>query len=97
MDNSQILRCWDITRCQSRHTCPAGQYDEKPCWEVARERMEYQSTLGVCEDCFVYIALYDKTNSSLSEEEINHIWKQKGLCKAVSGCICSRSEGAEAA
>lgn len=89
MENPQTLKCWDITQCQSKDHCPARDYKEKPCWEIAAERMDYQSAFGVCEDCFVYIALYDKTNSSLSEDEINQIWEQKGLCNKVSTCVLS--------
>lgn len=97
MSKPQSFRCWDITQCRSKNSCPASQYKDKQCWEVARERMDYQSTLRVCEDCFVYIALYDNANSSLTEEEIDVILEQKGLCNTASECVFSPSEGVEAA
>ncbi|MFO7760233.1 MAG: hypothetical protein R6V20_01285 [Desulfobia sp.] len=58
--------------------------------------MNYQSTLNVCEDCFVYIALSGKNNSSLTEDEINHIWEQKRLRNMPSEYLSPYSEGMEA-
>jgi len=81
-----LWECWNITDCQRQEDCPVREYEGTPCWEVARERGEYQDILQVCVDCLVFITLHGGSDTRLSDDEIAKIWKKKGVCELIPKC-----------
>jgi hypothetical protein len=94
MSNQAEIECWNITDCERADGCAVKEYDGMACWEVARIREDYQNILKVCEDCLVYITVSANKNTSLSEDEINNIWKQKGKCVLIPKCEKCEEEAA---
>lgn len=85
MTEKQDWHCSKITNCGKKEQCPAGQVEDKACWEIASELGDYRSIMNVCQDCLVYLT--HQEDSILSEEEINHIMEKKGVCVLVEKCL----------
>lgn len=92
MSDVAIVECWKITDCNRADKCLVSEYDGMPCWDVASYRQEFTGILPVCEDCLVYITVSKNKSSSLSEKEIDHIWKTKGKCTMIPKCEDCKEE-----
>ncbi len=77
--------CWNITSCQKKDICPAGQQLDKECWEIVQEMEDFRSSMHVCEDCIVYLS--KASESVLSEAELAAIMAKKGVCALASKCV----------
>jgi len=58
------------------------KYQEKSCWEMARELGDFRSAFNVCEDCIVFILRNGTT--ILSEKEVRSIEKRKVSCSFLN-------------
>ena len=86
MTDEAKVECWKITDCKRADGCLVKQYEGMFCWEVASLREDYEGTLPVCEDCLVYITVSKNKPASLTDEDIDNIWKQKGKCTLIPVC-----------
>ena len=54
------------------------EYQEKYCWEMAREHGDFRSAFNICDDCIVFILKHGTT--ILSEKEVRSIEKREVSC-----------------
>ena len=82
------LPCWEIIRCNRKHTCLLGGDAAKPCWEVVRD--DCACSFHICTDCLVYLA--KQKNSPLSDEEFSTImeYRKRGGIR-YNGCALAHS------
>ena len=81
----QQWQCWKIIGCKKKDQCPAGQQEDKGCWEIVRKMDDYRTAMKICEDCLVYLS--KEKNSVLTSEEIAIILQKKGVCVLTSKCL----------
>ncbi len=78
-------KCWNITGCNRKDQCPAGQQEDKECWEVVAEMDDYRSSMKICEDCLVFLSKVN--NPVFTPKEIETILARKGVCVLASKCL----------
>lgn len=86
MSDVAVVECWKITDCDRSDKCQVKEYEGMSCWDVASAKEEYKGILSVCEDCLVYITIAKNKTSTLTDEEIDNIWKRKGKCTLIPTC-----------
>lgn len=84
MSSISEMRCWEIMQCSGSENCPARIFPDVPCWEIARIIGSDQSTMGVCQDCLVYIV---KANEPiLTADELNEIIEYREVMRFTGKC-----------
>jgi hypothetical protein len=72
------LRHWEKKQNKVINGFLNQEYQEKSCWDMAREHGDFRSAFNICDDCIVFILRNGTT--ILSEKEVRSIEKRKVSC-----------------
>jgi len=72
------IRNWEKKTDKAINIFLNKEYQEKSCWEMAREHGDFRSVFNICEDCIVFMLRNGTT--IFSEKELRSIEKRRVSC-----------------